>query len=352
MDNVIHLLITVSVAFAGGMFFKKIHMLTPMLTGSIIAVAAVTLIFPGSTWFPVELKTLVQMVSGAVIGSRVSRKEIHELKSLIIPAVTIVLCLMVLNVVSAIGMLHAGIDSIPTAMFASAPGGMSDMTIMSPDFGADPIYVAVIQFCRLLFVNTTFPALIKFVDRRKLYPGEARQPIPRQVYTKADEHSAPLWSTAIFTLCGGCLFRILGIPSGAILGSALFVALQNVKYERIAMPPQVSWVAQAGIGCYIGVQMVRESLRIIANAAFPVLVLLVASLIYTYLCAMLLYRISRFDFTTCMLMCSPGGLNEMSIIADEMGADAPKVAVMHSVRILCIVAFFYNLIDIIEFIVY
>ena len=352
MDELLRLLLTVAAAFCGGIFFKKIHMLTPMLTGSIIGVSAVTLIFPGSTWFPMELKYLVQMISGAVIGSRVSRHEIHEMKNLIIPAATLVLCLMVLNVASAVGMLHAGIGDIPTAMFASAPGGMSDMTIMSSDFGANSVYVAVIQFSRLLFVNMTFPPLIKFVDRCKLYPGQIRVPVPRVKHEKADEHSAPLWSTAICALCGGCLFRALDIPSGAILGSALFVALQNVKYERIAMPGYVSQIAQTGIGCYIGVQMVRESLHIIINAAMPVAVLLIASLIYTYLCALLLYRISRFDFTTCMLMCSPGGLNEMSIIADEMGADAPKVAVMHSVRLLCIVAFFYHLIDIIELIVY
>ena len=351
MDELLKLFLTMLAAFTGGTIFKKLGLLTPMLTGSIIGVSAITLLFPGSTWFPLELKTVVQIMSGAVIGSRVSRKNLHEMKKLAVPGIILISSLMVLNVISAVGMLKAGIPDIPTAMFASAPGGMSDMTLMSPDFGADPVYVAVIQFSRLLFVNMTFPPLIKFIDRKKLYPGPVRPIIPPEKRHNTEGTAGPLWLTALLALCGGLSFKLMGIPSGAILGSAFFVALQTIKYDRISIPSRTSMVVQLGIGCYIGVQMVRESLHIIATAAMPVAVLFIVCLIYTYICSLVVYRIAHFDFTTCMLMCSPGGLNEMSIIADEIGADAPKVAVMHSVRLLCIVGFFYNLIGIIEMLV-
>jgi len=140
-------------------------------------------------------------------------------------------------------------------------------------------------------------------------------------------------------------FKTLDIPSGAILGAAVFVALQNIKYDKIYMPSKMKYCVQLGIGCYIGVQISPESLHIIMQIIIPVLILILASIIYTYICALMIYKFSSFDFTTCMLMCAPGGLNEMSIIAEEVGADAPKVAVMHSIRLICIVAFFYRLID-------
>ncbi len=225
------------------------------------------------------------------------------------------------------------------------------MTIMAPDFGADPIYVAVIQFCRLLFVNSAFPGLIQFIERRKLYPAHRSAPLSEPVGGRNDISlpPAPLALTAPLAICGGLLFKHFSVPSGAILGSAVFVAAENVRYGRIAMPRNAKYVVQLGIGCYVGVQMVRDSLYIISSVIVPVMILIVLSLIYSYLCSLLIYRCSSFDFKTCMLMCSPGGLNEMSIIADDMGADAPKVAVMHSIRILSIVAFSYNLIGILEY---
>jgi membrane AbrB-like protein len=348
----VRIALTVLIAVAGGLMFKKLHIPTPLLTGSIVAVAACSLLIPELMYFPASLKTLVQICSGAVIGSRVSRKELREMKTILLPAIVLLICLILFNMVCAIGMYRSGLRDIPTAMFASAPGGMSDMTIMAPDFGADPLYVAVIQFCRLLFVNTVFPSLILFIDRRKLYPGPPRdfRITTESNAPSAGEHIAPLWLTALLALCGGLLFRHLGIPAGAVLGSVVFVALTNLRYDAAVLPAGFKYGVQAGIGCYVGVQMTRQSLLILQDAALPVLLLIVTSLIYTYLCALLLYRVSAFDFTTCMLMCSPGGLNEMSIIADDLGADAPKVAVMHSIRILSIVAFFYHIIPVLEFI--
>ncbi len=351
MIVVLKILVTVLSSVCGGYLFRFLRIPTPMLTGGIVGVSVCTLLFPGVTFFPAGLKTVVQICSGAVIGSRVSRKEVRELKWLVFPAIILVTCLLLFNLVSAIGMYYAGIRDVPTAMFCSAPGGMADMTIMSADFGADPIYVAVIQFCRLLFVNATFPSLIHFINEKKLYPGPARAVMTAPLDSSApDKESSPLLLTIPAAAAGGVLFKTLGVPSGAILGAAVFTALLNLRYERIYMPQIMKYAVQLGIGCYVGVQMVRDSLYIIREAALPVLVLLLASLIYTYLCALLIYRVSRFDFAACMLMCSPGGLNEMSIIADEMGTDAPKVAVMHSIRIICIVAFFYRIIPLLEMI--
>jgi len=350
MSAVFHIALTILIAMAGGQLFKKLNIPTPMLTGSIVAVALSTLLFPGLTYFPADLKALVQICSGAVIGSRVSRKELREMRAILLPAAMLLVCLIAFNMVCAIGMYHAGLRDVPTAMFASAPGGISDMTIMAPDFGADPLYVAVIQFCPLLFVNTVFPGLILFIGRRKLYPGPVReiQSMRESALAAGDGRIAPLGLTALLAVCGGLLFRRLGVPAGAVLGAVVGVALTNVRYDAAYIPSPVKYGAQIGIGCYVGVQMTRQSLVILQEAALPVLILILASLIYTYLCAMLLYRFTSFDFTTCMLMCSPGGLNEMYIVADDLGADAPKVAVMHSIRILCIVAFFYHIIPVLE----
>jgi membrane AbrB-like protein len=351
VSAILKLALTIFAALAGARLFERIHAPAPMVSGSIIGVTACTLLFPGWTFFPAELKTFVQICSGATIGSRVSRRNIREMRYLLISAVALIASLLAFNIVCAIGLFHTGIRSIPTAMFSSAPGGISDMAIMAPDFGADPVYVAVIQLCRLLFINSVFPVLIQFVVRHKLYPGAERPVAVRKTDVQsAGLTAAPFPLTAVLALTGGMLFKYLGVPAGAILGAAFFVALENVKYEKIALPGPFKYAVQLGIGCYVGVQMTRSSLLILRAVIPPVLLLLLASLVYTYLCALLICSVSHMDFATSMLMCAPGGLSEMAIIADEMGADTPKVAVMHSIRLICIVAFFNRIIPVLEWI--
>jgi uncharacterized membrane protein AbrB (regulator of aidB expression) len=125
VSAILKLALTIFAALAGARLFERIHAPAPMVSGSIIGVTACTLLFPGWTFFPAELKTFVQICSGATIGSRVSRRNIREMRYLLISAVALIASLLAFNIVCAIGLFHTGIRSIPTAMFSSAPGGIS-----------------------------------------------------------------------------------------------------------------------------------------------------------------------------------------------------------------------------------
>lgn len=43
-----------------------------------------------------------------------------------------------------------------------------------------------------------------------------------------------------------------------------------------------------------------------------------------------------------MLMCTPGGCQEMSLMADDLNCDAPKIVIIHTIRIFCVITFFPN----------
>jgi uncharacterized membrane protein AbrB (regulator of aidB expression) len=72
------------------------------------------------------------------------------------------------------------------------------------------------------------------------------------------------------------------------------------------------------------------------------------SLVFSYLLSLAIYRISDMDFITCLLVSTPGGVTEMSFIADDFGANVPKVLVLHTLRIFVVIGFFPKILEILS----
>ena len=85
------------------------------------------------------------------------------LKKIIIPSIILVIGLTTLSVILGYT-IHkfTGID-LPTALFSAAPGGLTDMTIMSESFGAKTHIVALLHLIRLTTVLTVLPMVIKIL---------------------------------------------------------------------------------------------------------------------------------------------------------------------------------------------
>ncbi|MDX1539921.1 MAG: AbrB family transcriptional regulator, partial [Geminicoccaceae bacterium] len=66
--------------------------------------------------------------------------------------------------------------------------------------------------------------------------------------------------------------------------------------------------------------------------ALPVYVAVVGAVIFAYI-----RRFSDFDLKTTFFAAAPGGLSEMIALSDQMGADVPKVSLIHATRLMFIV---------------
>ena len=59
--------------------------------------------------------------------------------------------------------------------------------------------------------------------------------------------------------------------------------------------------------------------------------------VYTFGMAFVLHKITKLDWITCMVASTPGGIQEMSLLADELGGDAPKVALIQTCRLIFVI---------------
>ena len=171
MDWVIQLLLTLLVGAVGAFIGFKIKMPAGCMVGSMFTVILLN-VFTGYTCFPDELRTVMQMFSGAVIGLGVHKEDVKALRTIGGPVVILLVCMMILNVGFGAAIYSVSDLDIITSLFASAPGGMTDMAIIAGDLGANPSYVVILQLSRLILTLAILPPIFgKIVARKRKKQG-------------------------------------------------------------------------------------------------------------------------------------------------------------------------------------
>jgi membrane AbrB-like protein len=144
-------------------------------------------------------------------------------------------------------------------------------------------------------------------------------------------------------LTGGFIFWKLGVKAGGLMGSMLLVGGLNVGMGCIYFPKQLENPLRVATGAYVGQQLNREGFLMMGQLLLPLLIMLVGVLVFTLVVPVIMQRFSQLDKATCMLASSPGGLTEMSMIAEDLGADTPKVVLMQSTRMVFVLLLFPNM---------
>ncbi len=357
-------LLTNLIGAIGGLILYRLKVPAGAMIGAMLSVMALG-ILSGAAYYPDQVRTYVQIASGILIGSRINRKDIGELKQVIVPSLLLLVGMFILNLSFAYLFARFGNLDINTALFAGAPGGMSDMALIAEDLGANTAQVAMMQLVRILFVISLFPLLFKWLAGRgwRLIRPTTGDPC---VQKPAALDSAPLPAgggrirlrsaagslrvkpeqagqfllTLLVAWGGGMALSLLDVPAGAMIGSMLATAIFGVSTGKVFFPTRLRPAIQISVGAFLGARMTMESLLSLQDLLVPAGIMLLGMLAAALGFGYLIHRLTGLPLSTCFLASTPGGLAEMSLIAEELGCDAPKVAVMHTFRLIMVILLF------------
>lgn len=156
MDKIIFTLI---IAGLGGCTGIKLKLPAGALIGSMFSVAVYNM-STGSGYIPIHFKLIAQIIVGGIIGLNFDTSTIKSLKKLAMPAVVLASGLLVFNLLLGYTISKlTGLD-LTTALFSCAPGGVTDMTLISEAYGADTPKVVLLHLVRLISVISVFPLII------------------------------------------------------------------------------------------------------------------------------------------------------------------------------------------------
>lgn len=354
MELVLRIIVTVILGGIGGFIARKLKMPAGFMIGSLIVVATINL-STGWLSFPGSVRKAVQILAGAMVGSRVSRDDIRGMRQLVIPSVLYLVYFVLFMILTGVIMWRSSGVSLVTALFGCAPGGMSDMGIISGDYGANTALVTVIQLTRLVSVLLSYPFIFRYLANKNLIhakpyvnkherasgPGGGKKPLINPAVVK--ESLILICAAAI----GGLLLNQTGFPSAFIVGGMIGSATANLAIQDLHLDPRMRFFIQVCSGAYIGTLVTRADIITLSESYVSVLEIIASVLILPPIFGFLVHKLTKLDLGTALFGATPGGLQEMSILAEDMGLDSPKISIIHTIRIVCALSFFPGIISIV-----
>jgi len=342
MDFLIFLL-TLVCAFTGAAIALKLKLPAGALVGALCGVVALNLLY-GKSVFYIEFRVVLQIFSGIMIGGKIGKKDLAELKTIIFPTVILVLGMVILNLTFG-GLIYkfSSLD-VATSLFATAPGGVADMALISSELGANTGYVGILQLFRILTVFIFMPPIFKAIiskDRKK-HPESAyaAERIKEEVSKKEDFPIKRFIMMLIIAAIGGIICKTIGLAAGALTGSMIFSAAFAIWKGTVKFPAIGKRILQIFSGAYIGISVDKECIQTLPQLIVPLIIMFIGIFVFVFLISTVMRKICKTDLAVCLLSSTPGGLQEMALLSEELHADTPKIAVMQSVRLMCVVIFF------------
>ncbi|WP_242865880.1 AbrB family transcriptional regulator [Desnuesiella massiliensis] len=350
----INLLITLAIGGIGALIALRLKVPAGAMVGSMLAVALFNVV-TGEALIPQNVRIITQIAAGAFIGAGVSYKDVAGLKSMVKPAILMVSSMIVLDLIMGYIMYKTTDIDLVTSLFACAPGGIVDMSIISSDLGADSSKVAILQMVRLMSVFALLPSIMKFLSSRiekKVAKKQSKSinisevELDKKCLEKdkkkyvGKEALINLGITTIIATIAGLIGYKLKIPAGTMTFSMVAIGILNIFTGRGYMPLNIRRMTQVFAGALIGEKMTFADLMALKGIVVPALILLIGIILVNLCIGIFISKVSDLELITSLLASAPGGVSDMALIAKDLGGDGPKVAILQLARYVCIIAFF------------
>ena len=330
--DIINLILTLIIAILGGYLASKKKVPAAYMLGALFLVALFN-ICSNKAFLPNYFKFITQIATGTFIGSKFRSEDIKMLKKVIIPGMTMVLLMITFSfILSYLMSTFLGIDNL-TSFFATAPGGIMDISLIAYDFKANTSQVALLQIIRLISVISFVPFFTKKCYKRS---NKKNISFEQEIKNEIKEEKSFLF-TVIVGIIEGIIGYFSHLPAGTMSCSMALVAYFNVKTHKAYMPLTLRKIIQSFGGALIGAKVTLSDVIALKDLILPIILIIIGFCLMNVFVGFFLYKTTKFSLSTALLSASPGGMSDISLMAEDLGANGPQVASMQFLRAIFIV---------------
>ncbi|MEZ5817589.1 MAG: AbrB family transcriptional regulator [Hyphomicrobiaceae bacterium] len=281
---------------------------------------------------PAPLSIPMRAVLGVAVGSAYTPALLDRLPSML---GSLAMLIPFMGLIIVIGMSFyervARFDR-PTAFYSAVPGGLTDMTSMAEDSGANVRAIILVQASRILVIVFALPLWLQWHDGLSVARAFASRVRIWEIWPfDAVVMVAMGWG-------GWWLARRIGLAGAPIVGPMLASGIAHAMgYTVTKVPLEVLVVAQISVGVMLGCQFrgltLKEFTGMMTWGIANALVLLVV----TGGMAAAVSGITGFDAVSVLLAFAPGGQTELNLLAYVLGLDVAYVALHHLTRLAIVI---------------
>jgi len=328
MKESAHFLKALAFGFMGGACFYGLGLPLQWLLGSLLATMCLSL---GGVRLQVSksVRSKIIVLIGLMVGSTFSPDivpHLHQWVPTLLAMVGFTACLALF----AYGYCRFVMKMSPlSAMMSGLPGGLSEMTVLADDVGADARSMTLVHAARVVCVLFSIPVFLTYAyDLEKF----------------ADDTIPTVWGVqdGVFLLCAGALglygAKICRLPSYKMMGPLVASAALHMSGVIVSEPSELlSSAVQLILGTSLGSRYASMPLRtvgVVLLHSFGLAALVVA---ITFAVAYSLHLLLGLSFGALLLALAPGGFAEMILAALSLGVDPAFVTTHHAVRLFAII---------------
>lgn len=282
-----------------------------------------------------------QLLVGLAIGLSLQQNNLDVLSGQLFVFLGLPLFLMLSG--GAIGVLYARLEKLDllTGLLATTPGNIGVMSSIAADYSKNTALVSLIQLLRFTTVIFVVPIIANVAVTRSTH--NAIGAIVQKIVTVS--WADLRWSCLIVAITALAVYggNKIKIPMAAFLCAIavgllfdvvplLFPVLAEIDFQ---LPIVFNLVGQILLGVTIGEYWginPKLSVSTIIRALLPVVLMLLTG----FLAALLIQRLTGWNWLTCLLVAAPGGSPEMIWIALTLHQDTDIVTAAHVIRLLII----------------
>lgn len=327
-SSLLRFLPTLSLGLAGGTLAFVVNLPLPWLLGAMIvttaaSLAGVPLRSPG------RARKSVLVVIGVMLGSAFDQRLDINVTAWGASLSIMLLATAVMMAFSVWFLRRMTGHSLETALYAGVPGGVSTVTLMAMQSGADLRVVGMTHAVRILVLLVAIPPVLQAIGHVDL--AGATPALAQWLWLPGPVDAA--WLAAA-GLGGLWLGRLLRLPNALLFGPALVsAALHFSGITHAAVPPTLLALAQVLIGISIGVRFAGTSLTKVGHTLIIAVGQALVLLAIAFLAAWAGHLLTGYSAAAALLAYMPGGAPELSLVALTLGIDPAFVTTHHLLRI-------------------
>ena len=321
---------TLAIAGAGGWLFQSLNLPLPWMLGALTA-ATISSLLQIPVYAPAQVRPPMSAVIGVMIGAGFHPSLLGELVNWLPSFAGLVMFSFVAGLACSAYLYRVARFDRVTAYFAGMPGGLVEMVEVGRERGGDEMTIALMHSARIFLIVMSLPFIVQLIEGTSIAAAPA-------VGTPLLQASWTDLALLVFCAAAGiAIGKWINLPAHALVGPMLISAVLHLSGLTTFVPPtEIVLIAQVVMGAVIGSRFSRATPRRVLNIMGIACGMAVILLLVVGFCAGLMSAITDQNISTLILAYSPGGLNEMGLIAVAIQADIAFVASHHLFRIIIV----------------
>ena len=328
MSNINLILKTLLIGILGGICFNLLLLPLPWMLGPAFFVAIFAL-FGVNVKIHTNLRNPFVGIIGVWLGSYFSTSLFSNINNWLPSIALLIIFIPLVHFFTYLTLNKVKKINKPDAFFISSPGGLLEMVLGAEECGADGKQVALAHMIRIFLTVMIIPNLILF-----FFPESYTRLV---VWPDLSGSFNDLLIMLLIVPIGLFVGKKLKIPGYRMFGPLICSAiLHMIGYVELNAPIASLIIAQIITGSYFGSNMNGISWKIAKNYAVNAVIVLLCLGVFMSPFVLIVSFITSIRPEALILAYSPGGVNEMGLVAALLKIEPAYVITHHLFRLIIV----------------